>query len=145
MHLSHTFLDLKGKKIKVVRTAVMSRIDLATKLFSQFLQKKKDSQEHFVRHSLANIARVARKTSFANFADFSWPFLALSLFKSGVLLNLLLWLFLRYLQVSVSHNFLLIIKLRKQITSQFLLTRSILLHSKRKFPISIRLYARHTK
>ena len=46
----------------------MSRIDLVNKnlpanLFSQFQQKKNDSQENFVRHSLANIARVARITN----------------------------------------------------------------------------------
>ena len=41
----------------------MSRVDLVNKnLFSQFQPKKNDSLENFVRHSLANTARVARIT-----------------------------------------------------------------------------------
>ena len=35
--------------------------------FRNFSKKKKDSQENFVRHSLANIARVARITNLTKF------------------------------------------------------------------------------
>ena len=43
---------------------------------------------------------------FGKFADFSRPFLAVSLYKSRILLNSLFLLFLRYLQEAVSQNFL---------------------------------------
>ena len=60
--------------------------------------------------------------------DFSRPFLAFSLSKSRILLNLLFLLLLRYLQVSVSQNFLVnhfLAEIAKT-ASKCLLTRSTL-------------------
>ena len=65
---------------------------------------------------------------FGKFADFSRPFLAVSLYKSTILLNLLFLLFLRYLQEAVSQNFLvnLFFFAKKKLAGKFLRLRSIL-------------------
>ena len=51
----------------------MSRIELCRKdllaiFFISILAKKDDSQENFVRHFLANIARMSRKTNLGKFS-----------------------------------------------------------------------------
>ena len=66
---------------------------------------------------------------FGKFADFSRPFLAVSLYKSTILLNLLFLLFLRYLQEAVAQNFLVNLFFffaKKKLAGKFLRLRSIL-------------------